>query len=184
MAKKVKAHDPGGKVRLAVYAGATSTAEFGGKHNEYRYTLKRIWDEAKPHILFVMMNPSTADIDVDDPTVAKCGRLARKWGYGGLYVGNTFAYRATEQKRLLEVEDPVGPENDRYLIEMARDSDVVVFAYGTPVDKRLRARGEQVARLLCEKASVTPQVLRLSKQGIPWHPLYLPETVVPVEWKL
>lgn len=184
MARKSAVHDPGGKVRLAVYAGAVSTAKFGGESNQYRYTLKRVWDATKPMILFVMMNPSTADVDVDDPTVAKCGRLARKWGYGGLYVGNTFAYRATEQKRLLEVDDPVGPENDRYLLKMAKDSEVVIFAYGTPVDKRLRPRGEQVAKLLREKAGVKPQVLRLSKQGVPWHPLYLPESVLPVEWTI
>jgi len=90
-------HDPGGKVRLAVSPGIRSMAVFGGASDEYRYRLCRTWDATKPHAMFVMMNPSTAYPLVDDPTVAKCGRFARAWGYGGLYVGNTFAYRATDQ---------------------------------------------------------------------------------------
>jgi hypothetical protein len=113
-------HDPGGKVRLALPDGTVGAAVFGGKRQEYRYRLSRTWDAEKPHVLFVMMNPSTADPLVDDPTVAKCGRFARAWRYGGVYVGNTFAYRTTDQKRLMQVPDPVGPENDGHLIEMAK----------------------------------------------------------------
>src|ERR1035441_6224581 len=68
-AAKAKAHDPGGKVRLALKAGITGTAKFGGVNQEYRYRLTRVWDESKPLAMFVMMNPSTADPNVDDPTV-------------------------------------------------------------------------------------------------------------------
>jgi hypothetical protein len=93
-------HDPGGKVRLALAFDIKSSAVFGGLNDCYRYRLVRTWDEGKRHIMFVTMNPSTADPLVDDPTVEKCGRFARAWGYGGLYVGNTFAYRATDKKRL------------------------------------------------------------------------------------
>ena len=46
-----------------------------------------MWDETKAHALFVMLNPSTADLEFDDPTVAKCGRFARAWGYGSIHVG-------------------------------------------------------------------------------------------------
>ena len=95
-----------------------------------------------------MMNPSTADLEVDDPTVAKCGRLARRWGYAGLMVGNTFAYRATVQSRLAEVPDPIGPDNDRHLLEMAREAAMTVFAYGTPKHPSLRSRGPEVVRMI------------------------------------
>lgn len=84
------------------------------------------------------MNPSTADPMVDDPTVAKCGRFARRWGYGGLLVGDTFAYRATDQARLAEIEDPVGPDNDNHLLTMAAEASLVVFAYGKPKHRTLR----------------------------------------------
>ena len=100
------AHDPGGKVKLALKAGITGTAEFGGKNEEYRYRLTRTWDDAKPYALFVLMNPSEATPDINDPTVAKCCRFAAAWGYGGIFVANTFAYRCTDQKRLLETRTP------------------------------------------------------------------------------
>lgn len=107
-------NDPGGKVRLALALDIKSSAVFGEPNDCYRYSLVRKWDESKPHVKFVMMKPSTADPLLDEPIVAKCGRFARAWGYGGIYLGNTFAYRATVQKRLLEVDDPVGPDNDQH----------------------------------------------------------------------
>jgi hypothetical protein len=55
----------------------TGPAKFGGKNKEYRYPLSRIWDVNKPHALFVLMNPSTADCSSDDPTVAKCQARCR-----------------------------------------------------------------------------------------------------------
>lgn len=179
-----KKHDPGGKVRLALKHDVKSTSVFGGPSDCYRYRLTRTWDVEKPHAMFVMMNPSTADPLVDDPTVAKCGRFARAWQYGGIFVGNTFAYRATDQKRLMKVPDPVGPENDAHLIEMAKEAAIVVFAYGQPCRATLRPRGLALARLLMKEAGVTPHTLRLAKNGTPWHPLYLPETLKPVVWKL
>jgi hypothetical protein len=131
--------------------------------------------------MFVMMNPSTADPLVDDPTVAKCGRYARAWGYGGLHVGNTFAYRATDKKRLRLLADPVGPDNDSHLIAMAKEAAIVVFAYGQPGHRTLAPRGIEVARLLRSKGA-KPHVLALSKAGVPMHPLYLRGSLKPMLW--
>jgi hypothetical protein len=178
------AHDPGGKVRLKLKAGIQGEAVFGGANEEYRYRPSRTWDAAKPYALFVLMNPSEATPDINDPTVAKCCRFAAAWGYGGIFVANTFAYRCTDQKRLLEIPDPIGPDNDKHIIEMAKKAAVVVFAYGKPKHKQLRSRGADLARLLIAKANVKPHILRLSADGTPWHPLYLPETLKPVVWKL
>ena len=179
-------HDPGGKVRLAISHDVKDrSVVFGGPGDCYRYRLIRTWDETKPHAMFIMMNPSTADSNVDDRSVAKCCRFARTWGYGGIYVGNTFAYRATDKKHLRGIaEDPVGPENDKHLIEMAKKAAIVVFAYGKPQHKKLRARGKELARLLIEKAHVNPLILSLGKDGTPKHPLYLKKTSKPVEWNL
>jgi hypothetical protein len=178
-----KTHNPGGKIRLVVPAHIQSTAVFGGPADCYRYQLIRTWDAARPHAMFVMMNPSTADPLVDDPTVAKCGRLARAWNYGGIHIGNTFAYRATDQIRLTEIPDPIGPDNDRHLIEMAKSAGIVIFAYGQPRHPALRPRGLALARLMIERAGITPHILRLSKNGTPWHPLYLPESLKPIPWE-
>jgi hypothetical protein len=120
MAGVPQKHDPGGKVRLAIPPDVKSSAVWGGPNKCYRYQLRRRWDETKPLAMFIMMNPSMADETWDDRSVAKCGRFARTWGYGGIYVGNAFAYRATDQNRLVEVADPIGPDNDAHIIEMAR----------------------------------------------------------------
>jgi hypothetical protein len=95
-----------------------------------------------------------------------------------------FAYRATDQGRSAEVEDPIGPDNDKHLLRMAADSTKVIFAYGQPKHRHLRDRGLEVVKLLSVRASIRLHVLRLSKNGTPCHPLYLPETLRPVVWKL
>ncbi len=171
-------HDPGGKVRLTLTHDVVSWAEFGGENNEYRYALRRVWDASLGSVLFVMMNPSTADPFVDDPTVAKCQRYARAWGYGTLWVGNTFAYRATNQKHLMQVADPVGPQNDEWLLKMAAQAGIIVLAYGKP-HKNLCQRGRDVAALL-RGAGHELHVLKLCNDGTPSHPLYLKGTLRPI----
>jgi hypothetical protein len=174
---EIETHDPGGKVRLALSGDVKSWAEFGGNNKEYRYALRRVWDASLRSVLFVMMNPSTADPFVDDPTVAKCQRYARGWGYGTLWVGNTFAYRATNQKDLMQVADPVGPQNDEWLLKMAAYAGMIVLAYGKP-HKNLCQRGRDVAALL-RSAGHELHVLKLCNDGTPSHPLYLEGTLKP-----
>lgn len=94
---------------------------------------------------------------------------------------NAHAYRATDQTRLLEVDDPIGPENDGYLLERADQADMILMAYGTPKYRRLQARGPALARMLL-KAGHKLHALRLSKGGVPWHPLYIPDAVDPFQW--
>jgi hypothetical protein len=101
-----------------------------------------------------------------------------------MYVGNTFAYRATDQGRLAQVEDPIGPDNDDHLLAMAGESATAIFAYGQPKHRRLKARGLAVVQLLASHGCPRPYVLRMSKNGTPCHPLYLPETLEPVVWEL
>lgn len=159
-----------------------SDATFGGPSDCYRYRLTRRW-AAGSSVLIVMMNPSVADMRADDPTVGKVTRMARRWQggrFGCLMVGNVFAYRATDQARLAEVEDPIGPDNDWHLVDMAAGADLVVFAYGLPKIAALRARGPAVARFLAE-AGIMPHVLRMGR-GAPWHPLYLPDATEPMAW--
>ena len=178
-------HDPGGKVRLALRSDVKSSPpEFGGPGDCYRYTLQRTWDETKPHAMFIMMNPSTADETVNDRSVAKCERFARAWGvYGGIYVGNTFAYRATNKKCLRDIPDPKGPANDKHLIEMAKLAGIVIFAYGQPGHRSLQEQGPRLVKMLIGEG-VKPHILKLSKDGTPCHPLYLRKTSKPVPWNL
>jgi hypothetical protein len=86
----------------------------------YRYSLFRVWNPKFPSVMFVGLNPSTADEQEDDPTVRRCVGFARKWNFGGLILVNLFAYRSTDPAGLLEAEDPVGPGNDKHILASAR----------------------------------------------------------------
>jgi hypothetical protein len=176
-------HDVGGKRRLKVDGCEYTHAIFGGDQQQYRYTLERCWGGVLGTVLFLMMNPSVADADVDDATVAKCGRYVRTWGFDRLLVGNTFAYRATDQKRLMEVSDPVGPDNDKHLMAMAQRSERIVFAYGMP-HASLRYRGPEVVKLLEKHGQGRKMhVLKLCADGTPSHPLYLKGDLQGFRWK-
>ena len=170
-------HDPGGKVRRSLALGVKGSALFGGDKKQYRYLLRRVWDDDRPAIMFVMMNPSTADIEVDDPTVARCQAFARRWGSGSLYVTNTFAYRATDQRHLLAASDPVGPENDRHILATARRVTRIVVAYGQP-HRALRQRGLDVCSLLRRNGHEL-HALKLNADGSPRHPLYVKGKIKP-----
>lgn len=65
---------------------------------KYRYVLSRIWDESKPMVMIIGLNPSTADETKNDPTIIRCIDFAKSWGYGGVYMLNLFAFRATLPK--------------------------------------------------------------------------------------
>lgn len=168
-------HDPGGKVRPAWPTDSTVTATFS-ICQQYRYELLEIWDPSQPLVLWLLMNPSVACLDHSDPTLRRTGTFARSWGYGGQIVCNVHAYRATDKNRLLEVTDPVGPENDRTILEMATLATTVVLAYGKP-PKALSRRGAEVCELLRHHKNLCH--LRLSQDGTPVHPLYLPATLQP-----
>lgn len=173
-------HDPGGKVRPAWPSDSVVTAEFS-ECQRYRYELREIWDPKKPLVLWLLMNPSVACTENSDPTLRRTGNFSRSWGYGGQIVCNVHAYRATHKNRLLEVDDPIGPENDRTILEMAQLAQTVVLAYGQP-PKALRARGRELVSLLCRHQNLCH--LRLARDGTPVHPLYLPATLTPQPYRL
>ena len=171
-----------GDKTLAIKDNTRGFCKFGGDKNEYRYTLSREWDSGDGRVvMFVMMNPSTATGEEDDRTIAKCTKYAKRWGYSGLIVCNTFAYRCTDQRRLGEVTDPVGPYNDIWIKEAARLSDKAIFAYGKPKIKELGYRGPQVVELV-KSVGLQPFILKLNTDGTPCHPLYLPDNLHPLEW--
>ncbi len=176
MSLAVPGHDAGGKVRPAWPSDSVVTAVFS-ECEQYRYQLREIWDTAKPLVLWLLMNPSVACTDYSDPTLRKTGTFARSWGYGGQLVGNVHAYRATDKNRLLDVADPVGPQNDRTIFEMAAQAKTIVLAYGQP-PPALRKRGRELVALLSHHPGLCH--LRLAKDGTPVHPLYLPAALVPI----
>jgi hypothetical protein len=157
---------------------AASVAEYSDCEL-YRYTLTRVWDPGGARALFIMLNPSTATEVQNDPTVERCERRARTLGFGAFRVLNIFAWRATDPRDMRAAPDPVGPENDRAIVDSLDWADRVICAWGTH-GKHL-GRGPEVERLLRE-AGARPYHLGLSKEGHPKHPLYIGYTVQPVPW--
>ncbi|MEM1344033.1 MAG: DUF1643 domain-containing protein [Pseudomonadota bacterium] len=137
----------------------------------YRYSLSRQWDRLLPTAVFILLNPSTADARQDDPTVRRCRGFATRDGCGGLVMVNLFAYRATSPAEMMAADDPIGPDNDRYIADAIDDADgPVVCAWGN--HGVFRSRDHQVATLSsCIDAPLF--CLGLTKAGSPRHPLYL-----------
>jgi len=148
---------------------------------KYRYMLSRTWSQTNTtRVLWVMLNPSTADASIDDPTIGRCIGYSKAWGYGGLFVGNLYAYRATDPKDLWMAterrgEDIRGPDNDQWLCKMAPVSNLIVAAWGAHADPQ-RARG--VARLLAGFQDV--HCIGRTKAAQPLHPLYKSKDLKPV----
>ncbi|MBD3264437.1 MAG: DUF1643 domain-containing protein [Candidatus Omnitrophica bacterium] len=149
-------------------------ADFDG---EYRYDLFRIWDEKNPMLLFVMLNPSTADEKTLDRTVNRCKGFAQALGYGGFHVANLFALISTKPSALKEAKDPVGPLNGRYIGKLAKQADKVIVAWGS--DTMVNDRAPKVLKLL-HKYHKKIYCLGTNKDGHPRHPLYLCSTTEPV----
>lgn len=100
---------------------------------KYRYRLWRKWaDSERMPVLWVMLNPSTADATIDDPTIKRCMKFSQAWGYGAMWVGNLYAYRTPYPSVLWEVPgiERVGPENERHMHQMAAESAKVICAWG------------------------------------------------------
>lgn len=136
----------------------------------YRYYLRRVWDEGRPVMAWVMLNPSKATETVDDNTVRRCAGYAWEWGYGGFIVGNAFAYRSTDPQALETVSDPVGPENDDWIKRIAEEAALVVCGWGN--HGLLCGRGAIVQRLI-RSTGKEPHALAITGRGQPNHPLYL-----------
>ena len=143
----------------------------------YRYWLRRDWADAKwpaiqPSLLvFVMLNPSTADAELDDPTIRRCVGFAKREECAGVAVINLYAGRATEPDNLFRMSDPVGPENVNWWHTWLRPkTNKIVCAWGA--DSRVRPQARKFLSLAAEYGSEL-WCLGLSKDGSPRHPLYL-----------
>lgn len=145
----------------------------------YRYLLWRSWDAGKSQVLFVMLNPSTADAERNDPTVERCQRRAHAMGFGGVLVANLFALRSTDPAALYAVHDPIGPDNNRAIRDAARGAALVVCAWGD--HGALGGRGAAV-RALLERHGHALYVLGLNRGGAPKHPLYVSYARGPQPW--
>lgn len=143
---------------------------------EYRYTLWQWWDREKPYVMFVGLNPSTADEITNDPTVRRCLDFAKRWDYGGFCMTNLFAYRATAPQDMKAQQDPIGPLNDKYLAEVSDYAGLVVVAWGC--HGKYKDRDQEALTVLRGQL----HCLGVNQDRTPKHPLYIKRDVEPIPY--
>ena len=147
-------------------------AEFS-ECRRYRYALWRTWDPESPRrIMFVGLNPSTADEIVDDPTIRRCINFSKAWGYGGMFMLNAYGFRATDPKVMQATEEPVGSGNDAAFRKYRDQVQMIIAAWGVHCDPQ---REQRIFRIL----ECPVHCLGTSKHGRPRHPLYMRSAVEP-----
>lgn len=155
--------------------GSRSEAIFS-RDRVYRYTLKRVWPGGTGRVCFVMLNPSTANALKDDPTVARCGRFARAWGYSSLMVVNIYPFRSPDPElcrlwldnRTLEESDAL-EYNGEVILDQAASSDLVVCAWGAA--RWAAPWAKDVSAAIRDSRTDELQCLGLTSGGAPTHPL-------------
>ena len=140
-----------------------SKAEFSidGKH---RLSLYREWDINKPSVMFIGLNPSTANATSDDPTIRRVIAMADSWGFGSVYMMNLFTFISTDPKKL-NIKNGNLPESNTRLIESSNKCTCVVFAWG---NFEVMGRDKEV-----KKMYPYAMALHINKNGSPKHPLYV-----------
>lgn len=137
---------------------------------KYRFKLWRIWDESKPLVLWIMHNPSTADAESDDPTIRRIINFSKGFGFGGLYVGNLFPFRATDPKEISKNAGIASTENNwQHIRDMANICELKILAYGNPI----------MAYPKVYDMGYEWHCLKKTNKGNPCHPLYLKSDLMP-----
>jgi hypothetical protein len=161
--------------RLVVRGNLSSGAIFS-VCDRYRYSLWRDWTDllttTRQTVVFIGLNPSTADERDEDPTIRRCIDYAKRWSATRLVMLNLFAYRATAPHEMMEQQDPVGAHNDMAIQAACQGASHIIAAWG--VHGRHRGRDSMVHSMIQGM-----QCLRTTKDGMPGHPLYLPAGLNP-----
>ncbi len=123
--------------------------------------------------MFIGLNPSYADAEKNDRTITRCIGYATSWGYGGLIMANLFAFRSTDPGELWKAEDPVGPENDNWLLRLSNTAEIVVAVWGN--HGGLLGRDQAVRQLIPNM-----RCLKLTMQGQPHHTRGLSSDLKPI----
>jgi hypothetical protein len=190
-------HDPGGKVRLKLQPGVRGMAGLS-PCGHYRYWLSRFWDDdtlpieglrlvvdnsaksgIQPYALWIGMNPSTAEADIDDPTIRKEMHFTRAMGLSGYIKCNVMDYRATYPMELQALGvKPCSDENHTTIAKMARHAEVIIAAWGA-LNRPVKNFATSVALML---SGYELLCMGTNKDGSPKHPLYLANTTEPQIW--
>lgn len=158
--------------RLEDHLSLSNSGAVFSEDRLFRYLLWRQWSGSGAMVLFVALNPSTADETLDDPTIRRCISFAKAWSASGFMIANLFAYRATHPSDLLAYASPIGVENDDWIAAASNRAIRTIACWGN--HGSYLGRSASVLRQLNR-----PEYLRLTKSGQPSHPLYLPGSLRP-----
>ncbi|MFL2873759.1 MAG: DUF1643 domain-containing protein [Pseudohongiellaceae bacterium] len=144
----------------------------------YRYSLQRAWaqrEENSNQVLFIGLNPSTADSKSDDPTIRRCVNFASSWGFNAMEVVNLFSFRATYPRDLFEAELPIGSRNDFWINNAYKRSTLTIACWGSMGNYKNRSKKitNSLDNLFC---------IKKNKDGTPSHPLYLNSQSTPIPY--
>ncbi|MGN6107722.1 MAG: DUF1643 domain-containing protein [Kofleriaceae bacterium] len=162
---------------LRALANAAQPAAWEVAEEEFRYLLGRRVSAVDRTVGFIMLNPSTASgvdargREVNDPTVLRIKGWTERWGFGAVLIANKYARRSPHPEHLQKVDDPVGPKNDAFLLQVAQLAEIVVCAWGAPLRKWSEQRTARVLEILIAEAGVLPWVLGTTQDGDPKHPM-------------
>jgi hypothetical protein len=148
----------------------------------YRYILRRRWKKDSGIVNWIMLNPSTADHEQDDPTIRRCINFAKAWGYGGIVVTNLFAFRTKNPWSMLDAPDSIGPDNDHFLGLESALANIRVAAWG--INGTKKGRAEAVIPIISHGGTLPIHWIGNTRtsNGQPGHPLYIPKDSQPQLW--
>ena len=139
---------------------------------KYRHWLIRSWDDSKDMCCFIMLNPSTADADNDDPTIRRCISFSKKWGFGGFCVVNLFDLRTPKPSVLFESENPCSDRADYFIEQALNEFSQIIPAWGN--HGIYQERSQEVNWMIGHSFLAEPaRCLGFNKSGEPKHPLYV-----------
>ncbi|MDB6017709.1 MAG: hypothetical protein JWR19_2198 [Pedosphaera sp.] len=138
---------------------------------KHRYTLWREFDLfSSKFVMFIGLNPSTADETQDDNTITRCIGFAQSWGYGAICMTNLFAFRATLPPDMRAAPDPIGPDNMKWINAVAGEADLIIAAWG--IDGTFKNQSRELLKASIEWKKPI-YCLAINKGGTPKHPLYV-----------
>jgi len=178
--KTIQPHNPGGKVKTKLKSEVIGSALFS-PDRIYRYSLTRHWGDGDKKILWIGMNPSTADENHNDPTCTREMNYTKDWGYNHYIKCNVMDWRATFPKDIPTEEGKAASAAGReVLLNYAKESTMTIAGWGK-LPKKLEHESLAVKTLLLEN-NIPLYVLGLNKNGSPKHPLYLKKDLKPFKW--
>jgi|TARA_B100002052_G_C15883273_1_gene600389 hypothetical protein len=137
-----------------------------------RYSLKREWDKSKNKILYIMLNPSLADDNNDDPTIRRLINFSKKFNYGGFLVGNIYSTISPNPKEV-DKSDGISDRNLVELLKLINQVEEIVYAWGN------NAYEPEFLKDLVSN----PKCFGKNLNGSPKHPLYLPKNIQLISYR-